>query len=139
MGQKVRLRPTPYIGNSPPIGPYSRPRRWATAPASPRLLTSSLARIRETWTLAVFSLMNSSSPIWRFVRPAATRLSTSRSRGGQAERGVRGPARASRSLRAIRVRRASASISRRSGSAPDSAASAWASRSGLGRLGALAA
>ena len=33
-----------------------------------RLRTSSLARIRETWTLAVFSAMNSEAPISRFVR-----------------------------------------------------------------------
>ena len=34
----------------------------------------------ETWTPAVFSLMNSSSAIWRFVRPSATSPRTSRSR-----------------------------------------------------------
>ena len=34
----------------------------------------------ETWTLAVLGLMNSSSAICRLLRPAATRLSTSRSR-----------------------------------------------------------
>ena len=34
----------------------------------------------ETWTPAVFSLMNSSSAICRFVRPRATRPRTSRSR-----------------------------------------------------------
>ena len=34
----------------------------------------------DTWTPAVFSVMNSSSPIWRFVRPRATSARTSRSR-----------------------------------------------------------
>jgi hypothetical protein len=33
------------------------PTRWATAAASVRERTSSLERIRETWTLAVFSAM----------------------------------------------------------------------------------
>ena len=65
---------------SRPTSP-SRPRRWATAAASVRLRTSSLARIRETWTLAVFSAMKSESPISRFVRPSATRTRTWRSRG----------------------------------------------------------
>ena len=41
-----------------PSGPLtSRPRRWATAAASVRVRTSSLARMRETWTEAVFSAM----------------------------------------------------------------------------------
>ena len=34
-----------------------RPRRWAAAASSPRLRTESLPRMRETWTLAVLSLM----------------------------------------------------------------------------------
>jgi hypothetical protein len=38
---------------------WSRPRRWATAAASPRPATPSLARMWETWRLAVFSVMNS--------------------------------------------------------------------------------
>src|SRR5512132_2517449 len=50
----------------------SRPRRWATAAASPRPATPSLARILETWTPAVLGAMNSSWPICRLVRPAAT-------------------------------------------------------------------
>ena len=33
------------------------PTRWATAAASVRERTSSLERMRETWTLAVFSAM----------------------------------------------------------------------------------
>ena len=41
---------------------YMVPSRWATAAASVRLRTSSLARIRDTWTLAVFSLMYSCVP-----------------------------------------------------------------------------
>jgi hypothetical protein len=36
----------------------SRPSRWATAAASPRPATPSLARILETWTLAVLGVMN---------------------------------------------------------------------------------
>ena len=51
----------------------SRPSRWAIAAASPRPVTPSLARILETWTLAVLGVMNSCWPIWRLVRPAATR------------------------------------------------------------------
>ena len=43
--------------------------------------TSSLERMRETWTLAVFSAMNSSAPISRLVAPPATSASTWRSRG----------------------------------------------------------
>jgi hypothetical protein len=51
---------------------WSRPRRWAIAAASPRPATPSLARILETWMLAVFGVMNSAWPICRLVRPAAT-------------------------------------------------------------------
>jgi Asp/Glu/hydantoin racemase len=40
----------------------------------------SLVRIREMWTLAVLGVMNSAWPICRFVRPSATRASTSASR-----------------------------------------------------------
>ena len=57
------------------------PWRWATAAASVRPRTSSLVRIRETCTLAVFSAMNRRSPISRFVAPAATSSSTCSSRG----------------------------------------------------------
>ena len=59
---------------------HSSPRRWANAAASTRPRTLSLRRMRETWTLAVLGLMNSSAPISRLVRPAATRRRTSRSR-----------------------------------------------------------
>ena len=52
----------------------------AIAAASVRLAASSLPRMFDTWTPAVFSLMNSRSAIWRFVRPAATCERTSRSR-----------------------------------------------------------
>ena len=45
-----------------------------------RLPTASLAMIWETCTPAVLSLMNSASPISRFVKPRATIDSTSRSR-----------------------------------------------------------
>src|SRR5215207_3663559 len=58
----------------------SRPSRWAIAAASPRPATPSLARIRDTWTLAVLGVMNSAWPICRLVRPSATRASTSVSR-----------------------------------------------------------
>ena len=47
----------------------------------PRVVTPSLRRMLETWTLAVFSDTYSSVPIWRLVCPAATRASTSASRG----------------------------------------------------------
>src|SRR5215831_20597125 len=39
--------------------PQSRPRRWAIAAASTRPAARSLARMLETWTLAVLGLMNS--------------------------------------------------------------------------------
>ena len=57
------------------------PCRCATAAASVRLRTSSLERMRETWTLAVFSAMNSSAPISRLVAPRASSPRTWRSRG----------------------------------------------------------
>src|SRR6185503_1594539 len=57
-----------------------RPRRWATAAASTRLATPSLPRMFETWTLAVFRVMNSSSAICWLLRPAATSRMTSASR-----------------------------------------------------------
>jgi hypothetical protein len=44
----------------------------------------SLLRMFETWTPAVFSLMNSCSMIWRFVRPAATRAKHLQLAGRQA-------------------------------------------------------
>lgn len=49
------------------------PTRWATAAASERLVTPSFARMFDTWTLAVFVLMNSVSAIWRLVFACATR------------------------------------------------------------------
>ena len=52
-----------------PLQSPSRPRRRAMAAASPRVAAPSLASSRDTWTLAVFSLMNSRSPICRLVRP----------------------------------------------------------------------
>ena len=57
------------------------PWRTATAAASVRERTSSLARMRDTCTLAVFSAMCSSRPISRLVAPPATSASTWRSRG----------------------------------------------------------
>jgi hypothetical protein len=59
----------------------TRPRRCAVAAASPRLVTSSLARMLETCTLAVLAEMNSSPAISRLLRPSATSRSTSSSRG----------------------------------------------------------
>jgi hypothetical protein len=43
---------------------WSRPSRCATAAASPRPATPSLARMWETCRLAVFSVMNRVSPVW---------------------------------------------------------------------------
>src|SRR5215218_2557805 len=43
---------------------WSRPSRCATAAASPRPATPSLARMWETCRLAVFSMMNRVSPVW---------------------------------------------------------------------------
>src|SRR4029453_7171951 len=69
-------------GERPNVGGHclSSPRRWASAAASPRPATPSLARMWETCRLAVFSVMNSDWPICRLVRPAATKASTSVSR-----------------------------------------------------------
>ena len=58
-----------------------RPTRWATAAASPRPLTPSLAKMLETCTLAVLVLMNSAEAISPLDRPSATSCSTSSSRG----------------------------------------------------------
>ena len=52
---------------SPGAEDAASPRRCAAVAASTRERTPSLARIRETWTLAVFSEMKSDSPISRFV------------------------------------------------------------------------
>src|SRR5947209_4318492 len=50
--------------------------RCAIAAAWVRLCTPSLLRIRDTWTLAVFSAMNSAAPICRFVAPSAISVRT---------------------------------------------------------------
>src|ERR1700750_988350 len=65
-----------------PADPHgcTRPAAWATAAASVRVEASSLVRIRETWTLAVFGEMYRRFAIAQLVAPWATRLSTSRSR-----------------------------------------------------------
>jgi len=48
-----------YRGRPRRVGrPQSRPRRWAIAAASTRPAAPSLARMLETWTLAVLGLMN---------------------------------------------------------------------------------
>jgi hypothetical protein len=62
------------------------PRRWATAAASTRPLTPSLARMLETSTLAVFALVNSSLAVSGSERPPATRMSAP-ARVGKAEAG----------------------------------------------------
>jgi hypothetical protein len=56
-----------------PIGSWSTsPSRCAAVAACTRLVTPSLRRMLEMWTLAVLGLMNSASPISRLDRPAAT-------------------------------------------------------------------
>jgi hypothetical protein len=54
--------------------------RRAAAAASVRLVTPSLARMWEMWTLTVFSLMNRSSAMRRLLSPSARSVSTCRSR-----------------------------------------------------------
>ena len=71
---------TTDIGHHPSDVAQATPTRWATAAASIRLVTPSLRRMLDTWTLAVFSETYSSAPISRFVLPAATRARTSASR-----------------------------------------------------------
>ena len=53
------------VASEAPEAQPAQPRcsRCATAAAWVRLRTPSLLRIRETWTLAVFSAMNSAAPI----------------------------------------------------------------------------
>src|SRR5262249_33137747 len=53
------------------------PARWAMAAASVRLAAPSLARMFDTWTLAVLAEMNSSAAMSRLLRPPATRRATS--------------------------------------------------------------
>src|ERR1700761_6085603 len=53
----------------------SRPSRCATAAASTRPLTPSLARMLDTCTLAVLVLINKARPISGLDRPAASRAS----------------------------------------------------------------
>ena len=64
------------------MGPQgcTTPAACAYAAASVRVSAPSLARMCETWTLAVFGEMNRRAAIPQFVAPAATRPSTSRSR-----------------------------------------------------------
>ena len=56
--------------------PSRRPARSAVAAACARPLTPSLRKMLLTCTLAVLGLMNSSAPIWAFVRPAASNRRT---------------------------------------------------------------
>ena len=70
-----------YPGRHVPAGAGTNSRdRWATAAAFSRLSTFSFARMCDTWSPAVFGVMKSRSPIWRLVRPSATRSRTSASR-----------------------------------------------------------
>ena len=106
-----------------------RPRWRAAAAAAARLGTESLVRMRETCTLAVLPLMNSSPPISRLVSPPATKARTSISRGVRSSRskavfGAESGGRLCAS--SMRARRASASSSSRSGRAPSSSTTAWA-------------
>jgi hypothetical protein len=59
-------------GYGPAGGWSTSPNRCAAVAACTRLVTPSLRRTLETWTLAVLPLMNSASPISRLDRPAAT-------------------------------------------------------------------
>src|SRR2546428_28014 len=59
----------------------------AMATACTRVRTPSLARMWETWTDAVFSLMKRAAATCLFVRPSARRRSTSSSRGVSASSG----------------------------------------------------
>ena len=94
-------------------------------------LTPSFRRMFETWTLAVLSDTKSSSPIWRLVRPAATSVRTSASRGVSPSRCAELSSSVMRvgASMLIRVRRDTASISPSSGTASSSDATAWACRS----------
>jgi hypothetical protein len=54
-------------GGSPGAAGVGGARRCAIAAASTRLRASTLARMWETWTLAVLTLITSCSAIWRLV------------------------------------------------------------------------
>jgi hypothetical protein len=56
-GELQRLLSGPGDAEGSTVQSERRPSRWATAAASTRLATSSLAMMRETWTLAVFGEM----------------------------------------------------------------------------------
>ena len=82
------------------------PRRCAAVAASTRERTPSLARIRETWTLAVFSEMNSVSPISRLVCPSATSARTVSSRSVSPRRSTSGSSEAASGRRSRATTRA---------------------------------
>jgi len=67
--------------SSPSVVSGTRPRRTAIAAISARPFAPSFDLMFETCTLAVFSLMNRSVAISRFVRPRVSRSRTSCSRG----------------------------------------------------------
>ena len=89
----------------------------------------------ETWTPAVFSLMNSSSAIWRLVRPRATKPRTSRSRAvsrsaataGSSSRPASGRPHRARSARRARSAHAPRAPSLRGQAGPHRAGSAVSS------------
>src|SRR5262249_26566354 len=97
----------------------------------------------ETWTLAVLGLMNNTWAIWRLLRPAATRASTSHSRRVRPSCAVGGGAPATVVAawgpRSRRARRARACTSASSSRAPSRPVTAAARRSTATAGGARAA
>ena len=123
------MRPPATCMHRPPAAHAQvRCSRCATAAASVRPWTSSLERIRETWTQAVFSAMNSAAPIWRLVAPWATSgehlaLARRSARTDPPDRGAVAVAPSVPLARAARARRRPAAP-RRSASGPRRRASA---------------
>src|SRR5512144_498736 len=70
----------PRPADDPAYEPDSPPNQCTSIAASTRVFTSSFARMWDTWTLTVFSLMNSLRAISRLVRPSARTARTRRSR-----------------------------------------------------------
>ena len=92
------------------------PRRLISAAASTRPPTPSLARMLETWTLAVFALMKRILAISGLERPSATKSATSRSRSVRPNRdslsvGAGGSAAGAGLTRALRVKAAASAAS----------------------------
>ena len=103
-------------------GALSSPMRWAVVAASTRPATPSLARMWETCSPAVLTLMNRVSAICRLVSPAATSRSTCCSRrvrpSAAAADGSGGGVLGAGVARLRRLRCASCSISAWRGRAP---------------------